>query len=117
MSYWFVGAVMIAGMIFGSIFTRLYIYYRTQQFLDLIKDTLHQEPDQEAEDTLHILCEYVDSRFFAYNVDTLNFLAHGKTLDELLSALDQRLSRSGNYHFHADPATAEILRHEVSSES
>ena len=108
---------MIAGMIFGSIFTWLYIQYRIQKFIGVVKDQLGQEPDREAEDTLHILCEYVDNRFFAYNVDTLNFLAHGKTLDELLSALDQRLSRSGNYHIHTDPATAELLRHEASSES
>lgn len=117
MSYWFVGAVMIAGMIFGSVFTWLYIQYRIQKFIGVVKDQLDQETDHEAQDTLHILCEYVDRRFFAYNVDTLNFLAHGKTLDELLSALDQRLSRSGNYHIHADPATAEILRHEANSES
>jgi hypothetical protein len=114
MSYWFVGAVMIAGMIFGSIFTRLYYYYLTQQLLDMVKE---QQPDRADPGTLPILCEYVDSRFFAYDVDTLDFLAHGKTLDDLLSALDQRLSRSGNYHIHTDEVTAERLRQEASSES
>ena len=108
---------MLAGMIFGSIFTRLWFFYRTKQLLDLVKDQLHEQTKREAEDTLPILCEYADSRFFAYDVDTLDFLAHGKTLEDLLLALDQRLSRSGNYHIHTDADTAERLRQEASSES
>lgn len=114
MSYWYVGAIMIAGMVLGSIFTTLYYYYRTQQFLDMVKEQLsqHQVVDENA--TLPILCEYADRRFFAYDPDTLDFLAHGKTLEDLLAALDQRLSRTGNYHIHTDPETAERLRQETS---
>lgn len=108
---------MIAGMIFGSIFTWLYFHYRVQQLLGLFQEQSQPETNLEDSDTLHVLCEYVDSRFFAYQVDTLGFLAHGKTLDDLLLALDQRLSRSGNYHFHADADTAQRLQQETSSES
>ena len=117
MSYWFVAAVMISGMIFGSIFTWLWFHYRIQRLLEHVRDQLDQEPDQAPEDQLSVLCEYADQKFFAYDIDTMDFLAHGATLVDLLMALDQRLNRHGNYHFHADADTAQRLREEASSES
>ena len=116
MSYWFVAVVMASGMVLGSIFTTIYYYYKTQKFIDRVREQLGQ-PDQVNEsDTYPIWCEYADRMFLAYETDTVSFLAQGKTLQDLLTALDQRLSRSGNYHIHTDADTAEKLREESTAD-
>lgn len=111
--YWFVILVFLAGLVFGVIFTTVYVYHRAQALLESLQQQSTPAGMVDDTDTMAVLCEYTDSLYLAYDPHNMSFLAQGKTLEDLLAALDQRLSGSGRYHIHTDPATADRLRQET----